>query len=238
MSGAISGIGYAGFKLAFQISPIILSSGIAINLPNGLLPIFAITEALNFPLGLLSGAENIELDGFFANFVPLPGATLVDIELGKYPFPNQAVAANATVAQPLVCSFLMHCPAKNAGGYAAKLVTMTALKSLLDQHNSLGGTYVLMTPSFISRNWIMKRMEDASLGTSAQLQNAWRLDFEKPLLTIGDANAAQSSLISKLTNGTQSIGQPAWSGSTTVPTTGIGSGYSIAPGAGGLQGPV
>jgi hypothetical protein len=204
--------GLAAFKLSMQLSPILLTNGIAQQITGGILPIIAITEAASFVTGLLSGADNIELDNFFANYSPMPGATLIDQQIGTYPFANQAVAANATIAQPLQLSMLMKCPARNALGYGIKLITMMALKSTLDQHNQLGGTYTIVTPSWFYTNGILTGMRDVSGGESKQVQDAWQLDFTFPLLTLEAAQSVQNNLMSKLTSGSQVSGQPAWSG--------------------------
>src|SRR5271154_3476897 len=100
------GAGTAIWKLGFELSPIMLTGGLAGPM-GGMLPIIAYTEAINFVGGLLSGTENIEMDDFFAHFQPLPGSTLINLELGTYPFANQTVAANATIKQPLHLSLLM-----------------------------------------------------------------------------------------------------------------------------------
>lgn len=207
--------GLAIYKLAFQLSPIILQGGVATNISGGMLPIIAVTEALNFPLGLLSGTENIELDDFFANFLPLPGASIADNQIGTYPFANQSVAANALIAQPLTISMLMVVPVRNDFGYAAKLGIMTALQAVLANHNQAGGTYTIVTPSYFYTNCIMVGMRDVSNGASHQAQNAWQMDFVQPLLTLEAAQQAQNSLLSKITNGTQVQGQNgalSWSG--------------------------
>jgi hypothetical protein len=209
-----SALGFAGlvaFKLANQISPIVLTGGIATSL-GGALPIVALTEGANFVTSLLSGGENIQLDGFFANYQPLPGATLVNNQVATYPFANQAVAANAIIAQPLSISMLMHCPAStSSGGYPLKLVTMMALQASLAQHNNLGGLYSIVTPSYIYTNCIMVRMTDVTGGESKQAQYAWQLDFVQPLVTTQAAQQAQNSLMQTLTNGTPpSGGQPSW----------------------------
>jgi hypothetical protein len=44
------------YRIAFEVTPIILNNGIA-NLLGGVLPIVAITEGLNFVAGLLSGGK-------------------------------------------------------------------------------------------------------------------------------------------------------------------------------------
>lgn len=212
----MTGLAFSGWKLAFQLSPIILTNGLATNMPGGMLPIIALTESLNFTEGLLSGAQNISLDDFFANFEPLPGATLIDQDFGEYPFANQAVAANAVIANPLEVSLRMICPVRNPAGYPVKLATMIALKTALAQHNGSGGTYTIATPSQFYTNCLMKNMRDISTGESKQTQFIWQMDFRQPLLTLQSAQQAQNSLLSKLTGGTNappdSSGAIPWSG--------------------------
>src|SRR5262249_8952902 len=137
--------GLDAYRLTFEISPIVLTGGLAGSF-GGALPIIALTETLNFTAGLLSGGADLSLDDFFAHFYPLPGSTLVDNRFGEYPFANQAVAANARIAQPLIVSLRMVCPVKAEGGYALKLATMTALKAALALHEGMGGTYTVATP--------------------------------------------------------------------------------------------
>lgn len=228
-------VGLAVWKLAFQLSPILLTGGLAGQIPGGALPIIAFTEALNFIGGLLSGTENIELDDFFAHFQPLPGSTLINLEIGTYPFANQTVAANATIRQPLQLSMLMRCPARNELGYYAKLATMTALQTVLAQHAAKGGTYTIVTPSYFYTNGILKVLRDVSDAESKQPQNAYQWDFEFPLLTLQQAQQAQNSLMGKLTMGTQVDGPPAWSGlSNTVGAPDSLAAPSVLPSASGL----
>jgi hypothetical protein len=177
-----------------------------------MLPIICITEAASFVTGLLSSGKLPSLDDYFANFRPLPGSTLGENQIGTYPFANQSVAANAIIGQPLAVSMLMVCPARDELGYAAALVTMMALQAALSQHDSLGGTYTIITPKFFYTDCIRLRMVDASTGETKQAQNAYQIDFVQPLLTLQQAQAAQNTLMSKLSNGTQINGQPSWSG--------------------------
>jgi hypothetical protein len=207
--------GYAGFiafKLAFQLSPIILTSGIATNL-GGALPIIALTEGANFVQSLLTGGVNNDLDGFFASYQAAPGSSLVNQQVSMYPMANQTVAANAVIAQPLNISMIMMCPAGNAsGGYPLKLVTMTALQNSLTQHNLTGGLYTIITPCFIYTNCVMTGMRDVSGGQGKQVQDVWQLDFVQPLVTVQSAQTALNGLMSKLANGTAPQGgTPSWS---------------------------
>jgi hypothetical protein len=215
MSGAGFNPGLIAFKLAFQLCPIFLTGGVAQQIPGQILPIILITESINLPLGLLTGGENVELDDFFAHYVPQPGGTLVDNAIAQYPFANQAVAANALIQQPLRISLRMHCPARATLGYAAKLATMLLLQSTIAQHNRTAGTYTIATPSFFYTNCIMVGFRDITGGDTHQAQSVWQLDFEQPLLTVQQALAAQNNLMSKLTGGSQIQGQPAWSGAGT-----------------------
>lgn len=200
-------LGRTLFRLGFEISPIIFTGGIAgegpggFGIPGGMLPIVAITEALNFVEGLLGGGSDLSLDNFFAHFRVLPGGTLVSNQLGTYPFANQAVAANAIIAQPLNVSLLMVCPVKSPGGYLAKLATIMALQAAVSLHNANGGTYTIATPSFLYTDCIMTGMKDVSSGETRQAQVSWQFDFTKPLVTLQDAQSAMGQLMSKLTNG-------------------------------------
>lgn len=200
------------FQLGYQISPVILTGGIASLIPGGMLPIAAITQAANFGIGLLQGSVNLNLDGFFAQFEPLPGSTLVNNQIGRYPFANQTVAANAIIAQPLNVSLKMVCPANTQGGYISKLMTMTALQTVLASHNASGGTYAVATPSKIYSNCILTSLRDVSSGTGKQVQTEWQWDFEQPLISQADAAQQLSGLMSKISGGLPITGTPSWSG--------------------------
>lgn len=206
--------GLIAWKVAFQLSPIIFVNGIAEFL-GGYLPLMAITEAINFPLGLLSGGNDIELDRFFANYEPLPGATLSSQQIGHYPFANQAVAANATIQQPLTVSMKMTVVAQNRFGYAAKLAIMTAVAEAITYHNTIGGTFIVATPSRIYTNCLFKDMREIGGGGTKQPQTAWQLDFEAPLLTLNQAAQALSNFPRRTESGVIQNGQPTYSGLPT-----------------------
>lgn len=186
------------FQLGYELSPIILCDGIAASIPGGMLPIIAITQAANFNLAILNGSSPIDPNQFFAHFKTIPGTTLIKNEIGQYPFANQTVAANAMIAQPINVSVIMDTPANQSGAYVSKLVTFSALKAALDLHTSLGGTYNIATPAFIFTNCVLLSLRDVSDGQSKQVQTRWQWDFERPLITVAQATAAQSALMSKL----------------------------------------
>ena len=207
--------GLAAWKLAFQLSPIVLTNGIVADFPASMLPIIALTEMINFPLGLLTGGANISLDRFFANFQVVPGTSVIRQAIGEYPFANQAVAANAVISQPNDISYMMIAPAQERFGMFTKLAIMETLIAALTNHNASGGTYICVTPSKIYPNCVMTGMRDASTSLTKQPQHAWQLDFRKPLITLADAEQAQNGLFSILTSGAQVPGNPAnvgWSG--------------------------
>lgn len=203
--------GLAAWKLLFQLSPIIFTNGMFGSIPGAMMPIIALTESINFPLGMLSGGEDIELDRFFANYQPLPGSTLIQQDVARYPFANSAVAANSTIRLPTRISLLMICPVQNKFGWFEKLAVITALKAAFEQHNAMGGTYTIATPSAIYTNCLLLNMSDASVGMTKQVQNSYQLDFEKPLLTLEEAASVQNGLMNAITNGGQ-IDNPAFSG--------------------------
>ena len=221
--------GQAAYKLAFEISPVMLTGGIALNIPGGMLPMLSISHASSYS-GLISGGTNVDLDDFFASFYPLPGSTLIDQQIGHYPFANQTVAANAIIVQPLTVSMLMRVPVRDQGGYATKLAQMTSIQNALHQHNVTGGTYTVATPSYFYTDCVMRGMVDVSSGDTLQAQVAYRLDFEQPLISLQAAAAAQDLMMSQLTSGVQTTG----SNFGLPPTVGVPSSLAasgIAPSA-------
>ena len=231
-------IGRTIFKLGYEISPIILTGGIASLIPGGMLPIVAITEAGALLFRLLQGdTQSLSLDQFFAHFVPVAGSTLANNAVGNYPFANQVVAANAMVAQPLNVSLRMHCPVKRAGGYTNKLITLTALKSTLDAHTARGGTYTVATPGYIYTDCLLLSLRDISGEESKQKQVVWQWDFQRPLLALNEAAQAYSSLMDKVASGVPTGAQPSWSGPlTTAGDTLSGAGASVVDSAKNLAG--
>lgn len=192
------------YDLAFQISPIILKGGIASNVQGGLLPITSLTGRADQPSKV------------FARYVPLPGSTLISQSVGMYPFANQAIAANATIQQPLTISLAMIAPVNQPGGYLSKLQAFSALQAALAKHNAAGGTYIVATPAFVYMDVLLTAMTDISPEIeeegSKQLQIQYQLDFIQPIVTQAEAAAAQSALMQKITNGSQITGTPSWSG--------------------------
>jgi hypothetical protein len=206
------------FRLGYEISPIILTgeSQVTRLMPMGILPIIALTEGINFVRGLLQGAENLALDDFFGHFQPASGGTLIENQVGVYPFANQTVAANAVITQPNHVSLRMSCPARGRGAYLTKLATMTALRATLNLHNTTGGTYIVATPAYIYTSCVMTGLRDVSQGQTKQVQMEWQFDFMQPLLTLSAAEGAFNNLLQKLNLG--------------LPTEGALSGFGITPG--------
>jgi hypothetical protein len=211
--------GRLAYQMSFELSPIIFTGGIAGSIPGGMLPIILITQALSFVQGILSGGDPVDFDDFFAHFVPLAGSKLASNQYAKIPFANQAVAANARIKQPRGISMKMICPAKDEGGFAVKLATMTALEAAVEAHTASGGTFTVATPSFFYTNCLLLDITDTSSGNSNQAQNTYQWDFEQPLLTLQDAVQSQNNLMSQITAGTPIAGAPTWSG--LAPTTGL-----------------
>lgn len=193
--------GRIAYQLVYQVSPIFLKNGLAEIIPGGVLPIVALTERANFTLQALGGTADIDLNSYFAHFDPMPGSTLVANELGRYPFANQQVAANAIIKQPLTLALRMTCPVKGDDGYVARLATMTILQQALEKHNSLGGTYAIATPAYFYNNCILKALRDISPGNPAHAQTVFQWDFEQPLVSAAAAEQANSDFINKLTGG-------------------------------------
>jgi len=201
--------GSSAFTIAYQACPIILTGQ---PLAGGSIPILALTSSNLFPTGLLGGGEDINPDDYFAQFVPMPGATLIDQDIATYPFANQAVAANAVITKPLTVSILMICPVREPGGYFQKSSIMQGLQATLAQHNASGGTYTVATPSFVYTDCVMIALRSLPDGESKQTQLYWQFDFMKPLLTLDQAAGAYNNLMSRIAGQTQIQGPPTWSG--------------------------
>lgn len=208
MSNVIESTGRSAFKLAYEISPIILVNGLAQNIPGGLLPIMALTEVLD-----IAGALNQE---FFASYRPLPGSTLEAWQAAEYPFANLKVAANAVVQQPLNISMLMVCPSQTDGGYILKQAIMTALKTALDTHILAGGTFTVITPAYTYTNCLMTNFRDISPPSDKQVQLMYQMDFVQPLIQQGTLQQTLNGLMNKLAGGlptsTSDATSLSWSG--------------------------
>lgn len=218
--------GLIAWKLSFQISPIVLTGGIAGQIPGAMLPIIALTEAADFVTGLLSGGSpDDDLDQYFAHYYPAAGGKLITNMIGKYPFANNQTAANAVIVNPNTVSLIMECPAKGESAYALKFATFTALQYALSNHVNSGGLFTVMTPAFPYTNGILIGLTDVSNTGPRQPQSRWQWDFEFPLLNQSQAQAAQNSMMSKLSSGLPSTG--ATSGTDLT----VGSTNSLATGA-------
>jgi hypothetical protein len=192
-------------QLAFQVCPIILTGGAASQVPSSMIALLQLfygtgqnSIGLPFDIG--------DLDDAFGAFNVLPGGTLVSQQIGKYPFANQYTAANATIQEPLTISVIMDSPMRTPQAFSYKQAIMTALKGTLEQHNNLGGTYTVMTPSYMYTDLILTALTDSSRGNNSLPQNAWRFDFERPLVSLADLQGSQNNLMSKITNGFPSSG--------------------------------
>ena len=212
------------FRTLYQLSPILLTGGSAANIPGGILPILAISDALSFTQSLIGG-PGFDSSNAFANFQPLPNGSLIEQSIAMYPFANQSVAANATIREPLSVSMLMMTPNKSPSEFTA---IMTAMKMTFDAHNEAGGLYTVLTPAFMYTNMIFKAMTDISKSDIILPQNGWKLDFSRPLVTLQDAAGAQNSMMNQITNGVPSPGTPSGT-STVTPSTGT---YVAAYGGG------
>ena len=190
------------YRLGFEISPVILCNGVAEAIPGGMLPIVALTQSASFVTGLISGAIDLtDLDKYFCHWRPVQGATMVDYDIARYPFANQSVAANALLSQPLRVSLMMDAPVNENTGAMTKLVTMSALQAVLQAHESLGGTFIVATPSIIYSNCILRTVKDSSSGNDALPQRSWIWEFEQPLITETAADRAVNSFLKRIDAG-------------------------------------
>lgn len=197
------------YNLAYQVSPIILTGGVAQSIPGGMLPVL---QLLGFAASSLTSGSGGDFPYYFLPV--LSGTKVINQSVATYPFANNQVAANATVEEPRPLSLLMVAPVKDAGGYITKLPMFTALRSSFAQHNASGGTYTVMMPAYIFTGCIMTGVTDVTQN-SKQQQIEWRIDFLQPLVSLAAAKNAFSSLMQKITDGSPTA-SGSWSGTSNV----------------------
>lgn len=214
------------YDMQYQISPITLVGGIASSSQGGQMSILTLLGQGSFFSGSF-GSLLGNSDPYVARFLVVPGGTLISNVIGKYPFANQQVAANAIIQNPLNISLQMIAPVRNAGGYQAKLAIFTALQGSLQQHNNSGGTYNIATPAFLYTNCLMTSMQDITSGNTQQKQAEFQLDFEQPLITQQQAKTAYNGLMSKVASG-QIITDPSWTDVTGTPAQSTAQGLGVS----------
>ncbi|EMO5715258.1 hypothetical protein RVW00_000183 [Enterobacter bugandensis] len=190
------------FRLAFEISPIILVDGIARHVPGGAIPIAVFTEGVSMAYGQL--LSDSDLTNFTTRFYPMAGTTLIAQEIGTYPFFDMATAANSVVRMPNRISMQMVRPANAENApYPEKIVTFTALKYALDYHNAKGGSYTILTPACIFASCLMRNMIDISgfSDENKQVQHTWSLEFEQPLLQQDQLEQVMVNVMDKFNDG-------------------------------------
>lgn len=212
------------YRLGFEISPVILSGGIASGITGGMLPIVALTQTASFVTGLLTGSADLtDLDKYFCHWRPMPGTTMIDYDIGRYPFANQEVAANALLKNPLRISLLMNAPVNENTGAMTKLVTLSALQAVLEAHSNLGGTYIVSTPAMIYSGCILRTVTDVTGTNETVPQREWQWQFEKPLVTETQAAYAVNSMMNKIDSGAKVVSGAWTSAANALGNTDLGS---------------
>jgi hypothetical protein len=233
---------YADFQLSYQVCPIVLIGGIA---GTGVLPIASLlnpgqssqnvqevtsaTSDFNVDPTRVSAA----LDAFtFGSFRVLPGGTLMDNENAKYPLATMSVAANAIVTNPLRLAVEMVTPASGDVTFSQRLSIFTSLKNVLDHHIAAGGYFNVATPAFIYTGCLLLNLVDASdVPEGAQTQTRWVWNFEQPLITLRQAEAAVNVAMGKVTGQTYNAGQPPGKKPLLTSVSSPSVGQQITPGA-------
>ena len=186
------------WDMAFQITPIFFSGGIASQVPGGLLPIATFTAPGVLYSFLTTG--NYSLDAF-PKFVMIPGSTIVNFTVGNYPFANQQVAANAMIQQPRSVSMRLIAPVNQPGGYAIKLGFWEVLSEVITAHNNQGGSFLVLTPAKVYPGMLLTLITDITSGEGNQPQIEWQFDFVQPIISVQSAIAAMNNLTKKISSG-------------------------------------
>ncbi|WP_158781585.1 hypothetical protein [Pantoea sp. BAV 3049] len=217
------------YRLGFEISPVILCDGIAQSIPGGMLPIVALTQSASFITSLLGGGSSLtNLDKYFCHWKAMQGSTMIDYDLGRYPFANQTVAANALLSQPLQVSLLMDAPVNENTGAMTKLVTLSALQATLQAHANLGGTFTVATPALFYSGCVLRTVRDVTGANESTPQRQWLWSFEQPLVTEAGAARAVNNYMGKIDNGDRTDSS-AWTNTVSaLGNTSLGGGVTDA----------
>jgi hypothetical protein len=187
--------GISTFQLQNEISPILLQDGIAQGLPDGVMAITDLTEP--------GGTGGFTYSDYFAIFKNLPNSTLADWQIAEYPFASLVMAANAVIQMPLKISMVMICPIQNEPGrnYFAKTSILTALKTQLQTHVLMGGTFTVVTPAYTYTDLLLRQIRDTSSPSDKQVQFSYQWDFEQPLITESGASQVLGTFAGKVEAG-------------------------------------
>lgn len=204
----VNSVANTAFALAYEWSPIIFTGGL-FNWSDFGFPIIAVTQSLSVA-GTLTAAV---LDGGniqpFAQplftWRPMPGSTLWEAEIAEYPLYTSQIAANAQVQRPLRVSMLGISPAGAGTPMSVKIATMFALRAVIQDHVNQGGTFTVVTPSYVYTDCLLTNFVDVSDGTTNQAQVSWQLDFVQPLLTFPNSGGLLSTFMDTISKGGQSI---------------------------------
>lgn len=238
---------YADFQLSYQVCPIVLMEGIA---GTGVLPIaqllnpsvdssvFQVNNAagpIGSGAGLVTGTgddDSSTVGPVFGSFRVLPGGTLMDNDIAHFPLASMAVAANAVITSPLRLAVEMVSPAGGGVSLSQRLSLFTSLKNVLDNHIAAGGYFNVATPAFIYTGCLLLNLVDASdVPDGAQTQTRWVWNFEQPLLTLQQAQAAVNNAMSKVSAQTYNAGDPPGQQPLLTSVSNPQLGQQITPGA-------
>jgi hypothetical protein len=222
-------LGAAEFATSYEISPIVLLGGSALN-SGSQIPIVNLLQAAAYAQGLVSSATppdlntggtptgggtpvtaggGISVNSYFAKFTVPPGGTLIDNDIAHFPLANQATAANAVISKPLHVTLKMICPAGTAVSYSAKQSVITNLQNKLSDHIAAGGWFNVATPSYIYQNMLLLSLRDVSqVVPGGQVQTEWEWEFEQPIITQQGADKVTNQAMTKGGSGTEVAGDP------------------------------
>lgn len=236
---------YADFQLSYQTCPIVLMEGIA---GSGVLPIAQLlnpsaessTFTTNSANGLIAGDglfstgqdNDPSIGPAFGAFRVLPGGTLMDNEIAHFPLASMSVAANAIITNPLRFAVEMVSPAGGAVSLSQRLSIFTSLKNVLDNHIAAGGYFNVATPAFIYTGCLLIDLVDSSdVPDGAQTQTRWVWNFEQPLITLQQAQAAVNDSMSKVSAQTYNAGDPPGSQPLLTSVSNPSIGQQVTPGS-------
>ncbi|MDR8091089.1 hypothetical protein [Burkholderia gladioli] len=195
------------WKQLYEVNPILLVGGL-LGTSNIPVPIGSLlqlsTSGISSLLSVVTGSSAAPSINQIA-FTPNPGTSLYNAQNPTYPTADQRTAANASILLPSQISMTMIFPAQGAGGYEVKSAALAALKTLLEQHQRLGGTFTVVHPAYIYTGCLLNQLVDITSGTKNPA-TTWQWVFDRPLTTQTTLlGSFVNSTVQAITNGAQDL---------------------------------
>lgn len=179
------------YELTYTCNPVILTGGIAGD--GGFLSI----------ADILQGGVPFKPADYWAQWSDNAGNTILSYSTAEIPFIDTIAAANAQYRNADRVSFIMSTPHRKAGDVINQLGRMQGLRQQLEQHQSDGGTFMLLTAYKIWNNALLENITAVDLvevgDSPSKIGFLW--NFIVPLIDTDKATNSYNDMMKKINGG-------------------------------------